>query len=88
VVNGSAETPSGGLSRLWSGEVGGEWGKGLGVVGGVVGELDGHGLGGALGNGTVELLDRSLRLNALVKADEPNPLRQPCPVSTTKQKIK
>ena len=73
-MQGSPERPPGRLR----GEVGGEWRDGLGVVAGVVGELDRDGLGGALGHRTVQLLDGALGLDALVEADEAHSLGEPC----------
>lgn len=58
------------------GEVGGQGGYSLVVVGGVVGELDGDGLRGAVGDRAVQLLDGALRLDALVEPDEAHALRQ------------
>ena len=46
----------------------------LGVVARVVGELDGDGLAGAVGDGAVELADGALGLHALVEADEAHAL--------------
>lgn len=57
-------------------EVGGQRGDCLVVVGGVVGELDGDGLRGAVGDRAVQLLDGALRLDALVEPDEAHALRQ------------
>jgi len=48
---------------------------GLGVVAGVVGELDGDRLRGTLGDRSIELGDGSLRLDTLVKPDEANTFR-------------
>lgn len=52
------------------------------VVARVVGELDGDGLGRAFGNRAVQLLDRSLGLDALIEPDEANSLRQTCNVQS------
>ena len=73
-VERAPEGPPGGLR----GEVGGEGRDGLGVVAGVVGELDGDGLGGALGHRPVQLLDGPLGLDALVEADEAHSLGESC----------
>ena len=48
----------------------------LGVVARVVGELDGDGLGAAVGHRAVQLVDGTLSLDALVEPDEPDALRQ------------
>lgn len=50
------------------------------VVARVVGELDGDGLGRALRDRAVQLLDRPLCLDALVEPDEAHSLRQTCNV--------
>ena len=72
MVDGSAET-----ARLRR-QVGGQWRQCLVVVAGVVGELDGDGLSGALGDGAVELLDGALGLDPLVEPDEADALGQAC----------
>ena len=46
----------------------------LGVVAGVVSELDSDGLRGTLRDGSVQLGDGSLRLDSLIKPDESNTL--------------
>jgi len=72
VVDGAAEA-----ARL-RGQVGGQGWQRLVVVAGVVCELDCDWLGGALGDGAVELLDGSLSLNPLVESDESDALGQAC----------
>ncbi len=67
-----------GPSRRLRGQVGRQRGDGLGVVAGIVGELDSDGLAGALWDGAVQLLDGALRLHALVEADEAHALGQAC----------
>lgn len=52
--------------------------NGLVVVARVVGELDGDGLGRALRDRAVQLLDGALGLDALVESDEAHSLRQTC----------
>lgn len=69
----SAERPPGGGSGR---QIGGQGRDGLGVVAGVVGELDGDGLRGALGNGAVQLGDGALGLDPLVEPDESDSLRE------------
>lgn len=72
MVNRSAETSS--LRCQVSSQ---RW-DGLVIVARVIGELDGDRLGGALGNGAVQLLDGALSLDALVEPDEPDAFRQTC----------
>ena len=50
----------------------------LGVVAGVVGELDGDGLGAALRHGAVQLVDGPLGLDTLVEPDEADALGEAC----------
>lgn len=66
MVNRSAESPSLRCQVCCQG-----W-DGLVIIARIVSELDGDRLSGALGNGSVQLLDGSFRLDALVKPDEPN----------------
>jgi hypothetical protein len=75
-VDGAAKS-----TRL-RGQVSGEGWQRLVVVAGVVGELDCDWLGGALGDGAVELLDGALGLNPLVESDESDSLGQACETGT------
>lgn len=46
----------------------------LGIVTGVVGKLDSDRLGGAFWDCSIELLDRTLCFDSLIKTYEPDPL--------------
>ena len=74
--SGMQGSPKCGSPRRLRAQECGQWWQRLGVVARVVGELDGDGLGGALGDGAIQLLDRSLSLDALIKTDEADTLRQ------------
>jgi hypothetical protein len=73
MVDRPAEAP-GGLRC----EIGSQWRYRFVVVAGIVGELDGNRLGGALRYGAVQLVDRPLGLDALIEPNEANALRQAC----------
>lgn len=60
-------------ARQW-GQVSGQGRHCFVVIRRVVGELDGDGLGRTFGDGAVQFLDGPLRLDALVKPDEPDAL--------------
>ena len=69
-VQGAAE---GSTRRLWR-QIGRQGWNCFGVVTRVISKLDSNWLSGALWNSAIQLLNSSLRLNALIKSDEPDTL--------------
>jgi hypothetical protein len=65
-----------GTARCLRGQVGRQGRDRLGVVAGVVGELDSDRFGGALGNRPIQLLDGPFGLNPLVETDKSDALRE------------